>query len=236
MQCYFSRVNYTYINFTKMHVTYFYHKFAKPHFSILYILALPCNCTFLNNNNNNNNNITTSKTTLTMVIDHTVDDNVSMSGSSSNSSTTTRFFNFGTDNIVVRVYDQKTKIERPNVIDFSLNSDIDNNDNDAHSVTSISSSSTFSSVQIIEPPPSSIPLVTPETQGSDCNREGDDNSSWYLSKFPSTMTKSAGRTTEQQIADITSGRSVLSSRNRSRPQTYNPSSVTHTDGNDNNNT
>ena len=145
-----------------------------------------------------------------MVIDHTVDDNVSMSGSSSNSSTTTRFYNFGTDNIVVRVFDRKTKIERPNVIDLRLNSDIDNNDNDAHSVTSISSSSTFSSVQIIEPPPSSIPLVTPDTQGSDCNREGDNNSSWYLSKFSFTMTKNTHRTNEQQIADIASGRSTLS--------------------------
>ena len=98
-----------------------------------------------------------------MVIDHTVDDNVSMSGSSSNSSTTTRFYNFGIDNIVVRVFDRKTRIERPNVINLLFNSDIDNNDNDTHSVTSISSSSTFSSAQIIEPPQSSISLVLPDT-------------------------------------------------------------------------
>ena len=51
-----------------------------------------------------------------MVVDHTVDDNVSMSCTSSNSSTTTRFYNFGTDNIVVLVFDQKTRLERPNVI------------------------------------------------------------------------------------------------------------------------
>ena len=81
-----------------------------------------------------------------MVVDHTDDDNVSMSCTSSNSSTTTRFYNFGTNNIVVPVFDRTTKLERPHVIDLHFNSDIDNNDNATHSVTSISSSSTLSSV------------------------------------------------------------------------------------------
>ena len=49
------------------------------------------------------------------------------------------------------------------------------------------------------------------------------------------MTKYTWRTTEQQIADIAAGSIVLSTRNRSLPQKFNPSSVTHTDGNDNNN-
>ena len=125
-----------------------------------------------------------------MVVDHTVDGNVSMSCTSSNSSTATRFYNFGTDNIVVCVFNLTTKLERPNIINLHFNSDIDNNDNDTHSVTSISSFSILSSVQIIEPPPSSIPVVLPDIEGSDCNRERDNNSPWYLSKFPSTMAKS----------------------------------------------
>ena len=140
-----------------------------------------------------------------MVVDHTDDDNVSMSCYSSNSPTTTRFYNFGTDNIVVPVFDQMIKLERSHVINLHFNSDIDNNDNGTHSVTYISSSSTLSSVQIIEPSPSVIPVVSPNIQGSHCNREGDDNSSWYLSKFPSTMVKSTQRTTEQQIEDIAAG-------------------------------
>ena len=154
-----------------------------------------------------------------MVVDHSVDDNVSLSCTSSNSSTTTRFYNFGTDNIVVRVFDRTTKLERPNIINLHYHSDIDNhdNDNDTHSVTSISSSSTSSSVQIIEPPSFSIPLVSPDIQGSDCNRDGDNNSSWYHSKFPSTMTNTR-RTTEQQIADIVAGSTVLATRNRSCPK------------------
>ena len=131
-----------------------------------------------------------------MVVDHTVDDNISMSCTSSNSSTTTRFYNFGTDDIVVRVFDQTTKLERPNIINLHFNSDIDNNDNGAHYVTSISSSSTLSFVQIIEPSSFSILVVSPVIQGSDCNREGDNNSSWYHSKFPSTMTENTQRTTE----------------------------------------
>ena len=112
-----------------------------------------------------------------MVVDHTVDDNVSMSCTSSNSSTTTRFYNFGTDNIVVCVFDQTTRLERPNVINLLFNSDIDKNDNNTHSVTSISPSSTESSVQITKPPISSIPVVSPNIHGSDYNREGEDNSS-----------------------------------------------------------
>ena len=72
-----------------------------------------------------------------MAVDNTVDDNVSMSCTSSESSTTTRFYNFGTDNIVVCVFDQKTRLERPDAINLLFNSDIDNNDNDTHSVTSI---------------------------------------------------------------------------------------------------
>ena len=79
-----------------------------------------------------------------MVVDHTDDDNVSMFCTSSNLSTTTRFSNFGTDNIVVCVFDRTTKLERPHVINLHFNSDIDNNNNDTHSVTSISSSSTLS--------------------------------------------------------------------------------------------
>ena len=99
----------------------------------------------------------------------------------------------------------------------------------------ISSSSTLSSAQITKPPPSSIPLVSPNIQGSGCKREGGDNSSWCLSKFSSTMTKSTRRTTEQEIVDIASGRDFLSTRNQNRLQKFNPSSVTHTDGNDKNN-
>ena len=62
-----------------------------------------------------------------MVVDHTDDDNVFMSCTSSNSSTTTRFYNFGTDNIVVRVFDGMKELERPRVINLHFNSDIDNN-------------------------------------------------------------------------------------------------------------
>ena len=90
-----------------------------------------------------------------MVVDHTVDDNVFISSSSSNSSTTTRICNFGTNNIVVYVFNQKTRIERQNFMNLLFNSDIDNNDNDndndTHSVTSVSSSSTFSSAKIAGP-------------------------------------------------------------------------------------
>ena len=49
------------------------------------------------------------------------------------------------------------------------------------------------------------------------------------------MAKSTRRTTEQQIADIAAGSTVLATRNRSCPKKFNPSSVTHTNGNDNNN-
>ena len=58
-----------------------------------------------------------------MVVDHSVDNNVSMSCTSSNLSTTTRFYNFETDHIVVRVFDQTTKLERPHVINLHFNSD-----------------------------------------------------------------------------------------------------------------
>ena len=150
-----------------------------------------------------------------MVVDHSVDDNVSLSCTSSNSSTTTRFYNFGTDNIVFCVFNRRTKLERPNIINLHYHSEIDihDNDNDTHSVTSISSSSTSSSAPIIAPPSFSVPVVSPDIQGSVCNRDGDDNSSWYLSKFPSTMTENTQRTTEQQIADIAAGSTVLSTRN-----------------------
>ena len=49
------------------------------------------------------------------------------------------------------------------------------------------------------------------------------------------MTKSTQRTTEQQIADIAAGSTVLTTRNQSCPKKFNPSSVTHTNDNDNNN-
>ena len=87
------------------------------------------------------------------MVNHTVDDNVSMSSSSSNSSSTTKIYNFGTNNIVVIVFNQKIWIERLNFLNLFFNSDIDNNgnDNDTYSVTSVSSSSTFSSAKISEP-------------------------------------------------------------------------------------
>ena len=49
------------------------------------------------------------------------------------------------------------------------------------------------------------------------------------------MAKSTQRTTAQQIANIAAGSTVLATRNQSCPKKFNPSSVTHTNGNDNNN-
>ena len=104
----------------------------------------------------------------------------------------TKFYNFGGDGIV-RVFVQATGIERANIIDLiSDNKNNDNRndiDNDTHqSFISISSSTSSSSVQIVEDPVYSVPFVSPDTKPIYDNLSG-----WPTvddSKFSSTMVKS----------------------------------------------
>ena len=114
-------------------------------------------------------------------IDHDHGD-MSTCSSSTLSSTTVRFSGrFGCDPLSIHIIDRMTGIERSNnnnnSIDLTNLSDSeinhDDNDNQTHSIFSISSSiSSSSSVCIINRPSSiSIPLVSPEIPVYDQNEE-----------------------------------------------------------------
>ena len=145
-------------------------------------------------------------------IDHDHDD-MSTCSSSTLSSTTVKFYGrFGSDSMSIHVIDRTTGIERSNnnnnSIDLTNLSDSeinhDDNDNQIHSVFSIPSSIlSFSSVCIIDRPSAiSIPVVSPEIPVYDQNKK-EERSSFYVSKFPTTMVKSK-KTTKQEILDIKS--------------------------------
>ena len=145
-------------------------------------------------------------------IDHDHDD-MSTSTSSSISSTTVKFFGrFGSDSMSVHVIDRTTGIERNNnnnnSIDVSNISDTeinhDDNDNQTHSVFSISSSISSSCCCCIIKRLSSIllPVVSPEIPAYDWNQE-EEKSSFYVSKYPTRMVKKK-KTTKQEISNIAS--------------------------------
>ena len=148
-------------------------------------------------------------------IDHDHDD-MSTCSSSTLSSTTVRFSGrFGCDPLSIHVIDQTTGIERSNnnnnSIDLTNLSDSkinhDDNDNQTHSVFSISSSiSSSSSVCIINCPSSiSIPLISPKIPVYDRNEE-EEKSSFYISKYPPTMAKNYKKTAKQVMLDIAPGK------------------------------
>jgi len=171
-------------------------------------------------------------------INHDHDD-MSTSASSSISSTTVKFSGrFGSDSMSVHVIDRTTGIERnnnnnnsidlTNISDTEINHDA--NDNQTHSVFSIPSSiSSSSSCCIIERPSSiSLPVVSPEIPAYDWKQE-EERSSYYLSKYPTTMVKKK-QTAEEEFSDLVSGISEPSARSRRPPPPLNLSS-----GNNNNN-
>ena len=165
-------------------------------------------------------------------------DDDSFSSSSTLSSTVTQFYGFG-GNVVVRLFDRSTGIERANIIDLiSDNKNNDNRndiDNDTHqSVISISSSTSSSSVQIVEDPVYSVPFVSPDTKPIYDNLSG-----WPTvddSKFSSTMVKSKKTqpTDEEAFQAIESSDAPLPARQRKKPSQFCPSNGNN-DNNDNNN-